>query len=60
MVATLFVRLGNICRLPMAEAILHQKAQQTGLESAIQASSVAASHWEVGSQPRKGTRKILE
>ena len=37
-----------------------QKVQQAGLESTIQVFSAATSHWEVGSQPHKGTRKILE
>lgn len=60
MVTVLFVCLGNICRSPMAEAIFRQKVQQAGLESTIQVFSAATSHWEVGSQPHKGTRKILE
>ena len=60
MVTVLFVCLGNICRSPMAEAIFRQKVQQAGLESIIQVFSAATSHWEVGSQPHKGTRKILE
>lgn len=60
MVTVLFVCLGNICRSPMAEAIFRQKVQQAGLESTIQVSSAATSHWEVGGQPHKGTRKILE
>ena len=60
MVTVLFVCLGNICRSPMAEAIFRQKVQQAGLESTIQVFSAATSRWEVGSQPHKGTRKILE
>lgn len=59
MVTVLFVCLGNICRSPMAEAIFRQKVQQAGLESTIQVFSAATSHWEVGSQPHKGTRKIF-
>lgn len=58
MVTVLFVCLGNICRSPMAEAIFRQKVQQAGLESTIQVFSAATSHWEVGSQPHKGTRKF--
>ena len=45
MVTVLFVCLGNICRSPMAEAIFRQKVQQAGLESTIQVSSAATSHW---------------
>ncbi|MBO0440350.1 low molecular weight protein-tyrosine-phosphatase [Candidatus Enterococcus ikei] len=55
----LFVCLGNICRSPMAEAIFREKVKQNGLGNQISVSSVATSHWEVGSLPHKGTQKIL-
>lgn len=55
----LFVCLGNICRSPMAEAIFREKVRQAGLADKISVDSAATSHWEVGSAPHRGTRKIL-
>lgn len=53
----IFVCLGNICRSPMAEALLREKAQAEGL--AITVDSAATSRWELGNPPHPGTQKIL-
>lgn len=50
----IFVCLGNICRSPMAEAIM------TELDSTWRIESRATSSWEHGNPIHPGTRKILE
>lgn len=47
--AVLFVCLGNICRSPLAEAILRQKAQTEGLSLDID--SAGTGSWHVGEPP---------
>ncbi|MBP1048028.1 low molecular weight phosphotyrosine protein phosphatase [Enterococcus sp. BWM-S5] len=56
----LFVCLGNICRSPMAEAVMRQKVTQEGLENEILVASGATSRWEEGNPPHSGTQKILK
>ncbi|MHC5216606.1 low molecular weight protein-tyrosine-phosphatase [Enterococcus sp. LJL128] len=60
MIRVLFVCLGNICRSPMAEAVMREKVKEAGLEEKIQVSSAATSGWEAGNPPHRGTRQILE
>ncbi|SDI30689.1 low molecular weight protein-tyrosine-phosphatase [Natribacillus halophilus] len=59
MVNILFVCLGNICRSPMAEAILRQKVSASGLEEQIHIESAGTGHWHVGNPPHEGTLDIL-
>lgn len=44
----LFVCHGNICRSPMAEFILREKAKELGLEDTVIAASAATSEEELG------------
>lgn len=53
----IFVCLGNICRSPMAEAVMRQKIQGANLPVTV--ASAATSRWEVGNPPHTGTQKIL-
>ncbi|MDR1688030.1 MAG: low molecular weight phosphotyrosine protein phosphatase [Clostridiales bacterium] len=56
----LFVCLGNICRSPMAEAILRNKAEEAGMASCITADSAGCESYNVGNIPHRGTRKVLD
>ncbi len=45
----LFVCLGNICRSPLAEAILHHRLDEKGLTDEIWVDSAGTGDWHVGS-----------
>lgn len=53
----LFVCLGNICRSPMAEALLTAEVNQQGLT--LEVDSAATSSWEAGNPPHYGTQNLL-
>lgn len=58
MKSILFVCLGNICRSPMAEALLRNYAATKGQQIVVD--SAATSRWEVGKPPHEGTRQQLQ
>ncbi|KWX77713.1 phosphotyrosine protein phosphatase [Paenibacillus riograndensis] len=60
MVNVLFVCLGNICRSPMAEAVLRHKILKLGLSEQIAVDSAGTGDWHVGKGPHEGTRRILD
>lgn len=60
MVNVLFVCLGNICRSPMAEAIMKDLAEKEGLEDKIFVDSAGTGSWHAGEPPHKGTLNILK
>ncbi|MEC0239550.1 low molecular weight phosphotyrosine protein phosphatase [Paenibacillus dokdonensis] len=60
MVSVLFVCLGNICRSPMAEAIMRHKVKEAGLERSIQVDSAGTGDWHIGHTPHQGTRDLLD
>ncbi len=59
-VNVLFVCLGNICRSPMAEAVLRHKILKLGLSEQISVDSAGTGDWHVGKGPHEGTRRILD
>lgn len=59
MIRVTFVCLGNICRSPMAEAIMRHLVAREGLTASIKVDSVGTSAWHVGEPPHKGTREKL-
>ncbi|MBW4080443.1 low molecular weight protein-tyrosine-phosphatase [Paenibacillus sp. S150] len=60
MVNVLFVCLGNICRSPMAEAVLRHKILERGLTEQVAVDSAGTGDWHVGKGPHEGTRRILD
>jgi protein-tyrosine phosphatase len=59
MIDVLFICLGNICRSPMAEAVMHQLIRQAGLDQQIRVDSVGVGSWHIGQPAHHGTLEIL-
>lgn len=59
MIRVLFVCLGNICRSPMAEAVMRDLIEKRGLSNQVEVDSAATSSWHIGSPPHRGTQKKL-
>jgi protein-tyrosine phosphatase len=55
-----FVCTGNICRSPMAEAVLRSIAEQAGLGDRIAIESAATGDWHVGERADHRTLAALE
>ena len=60
MVKILFVCLGNICRSPMAEAVMRHKIALAGLSDDIVVDSSGTSNYHIGAPPHIGTRNKLD
>ncbi|MDQ8733724.1 low molecular weight protein-tyrosine-phosphatase [Paenibacillus sp. LHD-38] len=56
----LFVCLGNICRSPMAEAVMRHQVEQAHLADRIEVDSAGTGDWHLGHPPHEGTRKLLD
>lgn len=59
MIRVLFVCLGNICRSPMAEAVMRDMVKKEHLEDKIEVDSAATSSWHIGEPPHRGTQDKL-
>lgn len=57
-VRVLFVCLGNICRSPMAEAVMARKVKEAGLSAHIQVDSAGTAGYHVGESPDKRMRQF--
>lgn len=55
----LFVCLGNICRSPMAEAIMKKKIKKKGLSRLFSCYSVGTAAYHIGKSPDSRTLKVL-
>lgn len=60
MISVLFVCLGNICRSPMAEAVMRHQLKEAGLASSVKVDSAGTGDWHVGKPPHQGTRQKLK
>ncbi|AMB93660.1 low molecular weight protein-tyrosine-phosphatase [Aerococcus sanguinicola] len=59
MVKICFICLGNICRSPMAEALMREEVKQRGWEDKVLVESAATGDWNLGSAPHPGTANLL-
>lgn len=59
MIRVLFVCLGNICRSPMAEAVMRDLIEKAKLDDKIKVDSAATSSWHIGEPPHRGTQDKL-
>lgn len=59
MIKVLFVCLGNICRSPMAEAVMRHLVQKKDLNAKITVDSAGTGGWHHGEEPHQGTLDIL-
>lgn len=55
MTNVLFVCLGNICRSPLAQALMEKKIKEKGLTSEIHVDSCGTSQYHIGESPDKRT-----
>ncbi|WP_308634313.1 low molecular weight protein-tyrosine-phosphatase [Paenibacillus silvisoli] len=60
MISVLFVCLGNICRSPMAEAVLRHQLKERELEEKVSVDSAGTGDWHLGKPPHEGTRSLLD
>ncbi|AMB99045.1 hypothetical protein AWM75_03085 [Aerococcus urinaehominis] len=60
MIKVCFVCLGNICRSPMAEAVMRDELKKRGLADQITVDSAATSSYNLGQPPHQGTQEILD
>lgn len=56
--AVSFVCMGNICRSPTAEAVMHHLVHEAGLQDAIAIDSAGTGAWHVGEERDRRSRTV--
>jgi protein-tyrosine phosphatase len=54
----LFVCLGNICRSPLAEAVMRHLAAEAGMDGRVQVDSAGTGAWHVGNPPDRRSLSV--
>lgn len=54
-----FVCLGNICRSPMAEAVMRHRLDRSGLAEAVVVDSAGTGDWHVGDDADRRAKAVL-
>jgi protein-tyrosine phosphatase len=54
----LFVCLGNICRSPLAEGVVRERARALGLEGRVEVDSAGTGGWHAGDPPDPRMRAV--
>ncbi len=54
-----FVCMGNICRSPMAEAVMRERLRVTGLTDRVRVESAGTGDWHVGHDADERARAVL-
>jgi protein-tyrosine phosphatase len=60
MINVLFVCLGNICRSPMADAVMAHMVEEAGLSAQIRVDSAGTGGYHVGEKAHRGTLAVLQ
>lgn len=59
-IRVVFVCLGNICRSPVAEAVMRHRVRERGVEARFHLSSAGLGSWHAGSPPDERSQAVVQ